>query len=40
MAMGSAPDQAPLAPPLWQQLQACAQALQAVLQGRNHAQAL
>ena len=29
-----------LAPPLWQQLQACAQALQAVLQGRNHGQAL
>lgn len=29
-----------LAPPLWQQLQACAKALQAVLQGRNHAQAL
>jgi 16S rRNA (cytosine967-C5)-methyltransferase len=31
---------ASLAPPLWQQLQACAQALQAVLQGRNHSQAL
>jgi len=29
-----------LAPPLWQQLQACAHALQAVLQGRNHSQAL
>lgn len=29
-----------LAPPLWQQLQACSQALQAVLQGRNHTQAL
>ena len=29
-----------MAPPLWQQLQACAQALQAVLQGRNHSQAL
>ena len=29
-----------LAPPLWQQLQACAQALQALLQGRNHSLAL
>ena len=29
-----------LGPPLWQQLQACAKALQAVLQGRNHSQAL
>jgi 16S rRNA (cytosine967-C5)-methyltransferase len=29
-----------LAPPLWRQLQACATALQAVLRGRNHAQAL
>ena len=29
-----------LAPPLWQQLQACANALQAVMQGRNHSQAL
>ena len=29
-----------LAPPLWQQLLACAKALQAVMQGRNHAQAL
>lgn len=29
-----------LAPPLWQQLQACSQALQAVHQGRNHTQAL
>jgi 16S rRNA (cytosine967-C5)-methyltransferase len=29
-----------LAPPLWRQLQACAQALQAVGEGRNHAQAL
>ncbi len=29
-----------LAPPLWRQLQACAQALQAVCEGRNHAQAL
>ena len=33
-------DTTSLAPPLWQQLQACAQALQAVLQGRNHSQAL
>jgi 16S rRNA (cytosine967-C5)-methyltransferase len=33
-------DPASLAPPLWQQLQACALALQAVLQGRNHSQAL
>ena len=29
-----------LAPPLWQQLQACAKALRAVRQGRNHVQAL
>jgi 16S rRNA (cytosine967-C5)-methyltransferase len=29
-----------LSPPLWQQLQGCSLALQAVLQGRNHAQAL
>jgi len=29
-----------LAPPLWQQLQACAHALQSVMQGRNHSQAL
>ena len=29
-----------LAPPLWQQLQACAKALRAVQQGRNHVQAL
>jgi 16S rRNA (cytosine967-C5)-methyltransferase len=35
-----APKSAPLAPPLWQQLQACAQALHSVLQGRNHTQAL
>lgn len=34
------PKTTPMAPPLWQQLQACAQALQSVLQGRNHAQAL
>ena len=33
-------DATSLAPPLWQQLQACAHALQAVLQGRNHSQAL
>lgn len=38
--MHSPSDAASLAPPLWQQLQACAQALQAVLQGRNHSQAL
>jgi 16S rRNA (cytosine967-C5)-methyltransferase len=38
--MYSPSDAASLAPPLWQQLQACAQALQAVLQGRNHSQAL
>jgi len=39
--MGSGlPKTTPMAPPLWQQLQACAQALQSVLQGRNHAQAL
>lgn len=40
--MGAHTDQSStaLAPPLWQQLQACAQALQAVLQGRNHSQAL
>jgi len=31
---------APLAPPLWRQLQACAAALQSVLDGRNHSQAL
>ena len=31
---------ASLAPPLWQQLQACAKALRAVRQGRNHVQAL
>lgn len=31
---------APLAPPLWRQLQACAAALQSVLDGRNHHQAL
>jgi len=31
---------AALAPPLWQQLQACAVALHAVRQGRNHSQAL
>ena len=31
---------AALAPPLWQQLQACAKALRAVRQGRNHVQAL
>ena len=29
-----------LAPPLWQQLQACTKALRAVRQGRNHVQAL
>lgn len=29
-----------LAPPLWQQLQACANALQSVMQGRSHTQAL
>ncbi|NCV63018.1 MAG: 16S rRNA (cytosine(967)-C(5))-methyltransferase RsmB [Betaproteobacteria bacterium] len=29
-----------MAPPLWQQLQACAKALRAVRQGRNHVQAL
>ena len=38
--MHSPSDATSLAPPLWQQLQACAQALQAVLQGRNHSQAL
>ena len=38
--MHSPSDAASLAPPLWQQLQACAQALQSVLQGRNHSQAL
>jgi len=38
--MESLSDAASLAPPLWQQLQACAHALQAVLQGRNHSQAL
>ena len=32
--------QAALAPPLWRQLQACAAALQLVLDGRNHSQAL
>jgi len=32
--------QTPLAPPLWRQLQACAAALQSVLDGRNHSQAL
>ena len=32
--------QTPLAPPLWRQLQACAAALQSVLDGRNHNQAL
>lgn len=32
--------QTPLAPPLWRQLQACASALQSVLDGRNHNQAL
>ncbi len=40
MGSHSEPHSASLAPPLWQQLQACATALQAVLQGRNHAQAL
>jgi 16S rRNA (cytosine967-C5)-methyltransferase len=34
------PQTTTLAPPLWRQLQACAQALQAVLEGHNHAQAL
>ncbi len=32
--------QAHLSPPLWRQLQACASALQAVLAGKNHSQAL
>lgn len=40
MSSSSEPSNPSLAPPLWQQLQACAKALQAVLQGRNHAQAL
>ena len=34
------PKAMPMTPPLWQQLQACATALQSVLQGRNHTQAL
>ena len=38
--MNTPADAASLAPPLWQQLQACALALQSVLQGRNHSQAI
>ncbi len=34
------PQETSLAPPLWRQLQACAQALQSVLEGHNHTLAL
>ena len=40
MKQANRDDLAQLAPPLWRQLQACAGALQMVVEGRNHSQAL
>ena len=40
MKQANSDDLAQLAPPLWRQLQACAGALQMVVEGRNHSQAL